>query len=102
VELKLERLTWVVQNRRTSHLGASNGAEESIHECTMGLAETILKGWSIKKKKPNTTPCWWLADNAIFCPILGVLKKKSEIVSGRDDFEIVSPRDDFTIFFFFF
>ena len=37
MELKLERLTWVVQNRRTSHLGASNGAEESIHECTNEL-----------------------------------------------------------------
>ena len=37
MELKLARLTWVVQNRRTSHLGASNGAEESIHECTNEL-----------------------------------------------------------------
>lgn len=33
VEMEVERLNWVVENgRRESHLGASDGGEESIHE----------------------------------------------------------------------
>ena len=33
VEVEVERLSWVVENgRRESHLGASDGGEESIHE----------------------------------------------------------------------
>ena len=33
VEVEVERLNWVVENgRRESHLGASDGGEESIHE----------------------------------------------------------------------
>ena len=33
VVVEVERLNWVVENgRRESHLGASDGGEESIHE----------------------------------------------------------------------
>ena len=32
-EVEVERLNWVAENgRRESHLGASDGGEESIHE----------------------------------------------------------------------
>ena len=57
MELKLERLTWVVQNRRTSHLGASNGAEESIHECTNELNKFFF--FLVQRNKTLLCRFWW-------------------------------------------
>jgi hypothetical protein len=75
VELKLERLTWVVQNHQTSHLGASNGAEESILECTR-VGKDDFEGLEHQKKKAKYNPMLVARRQRHFLPNTRSFEKK--------------------------